>query len=120
MKKLVSVMMAIALLGFSTLTFGAEAKYKISIARFGLYPEKEPTSYCVGFSITFLNGHATYQDTIVSLEEARGKTEEEIVDLAYEKIREGIEGQITSLQDKSKLLGKDFIPAAKVIKPIVP
>ena len=51
---------------------------EIKIARYELYPTDEPTSFCVGFQVS-VNSRSMYQDTQVSLENAKDKTEDEIV-----------------------------------------
>ena len=90
--------------------------YEIKIVRFGLYPAEEPTSYCVGFSGQTAAGRSIYQDTQVALEEARDKTEEEIVALAWEKVKDGFTAWMEDLAAKSSLLNKEWDPKTKKVK----
>jgi len=80
--------------------------YKVTIARFELYPREEPTCYCVGFSGSTPTGQPHYQDTQVPLEEAKGKSEEEIVALAWEKLKDGFTARMEALAAKSPLQGR--------------
>jgi len=82
---------------------------EIKIAKFELYPQEEPTSYAVGFSID-VNWRAFYRDTTVSLEESKDKTDEEIVAIWYEKLKEWIESEIERLGKKSPLVWQSFTP----------
>jgi hypothetical protein len=80
--------------------------YEVKIARFGLYPAEEPTCYCVGFSGSTATSDPHYQDTQVPLEEAKGKSEEEIVTLAWEKLKDGFTARMETLAAKSPLQGQ--------------
>jgi hypothetical protein len=80
--------------------------YQIRIARLELYPREDPTCYCVGFSGSTAIGDPHYQDTQVPLEEAKGKTEEEIVALAWEKLKAGFTARMDTLAAKSPLQGQ--------------
>jgi hypothetical protein len=80
--------------------------YEVKIARFELYPKEEPTCYCVGFSGSAPTGDPYYQDTQVPLEEAKGKTEEEIAAMAWEKLKDGFTSRMDILAAKSPLQGK--------------
>ncbi|RJR48285.1 MAG: DUF4102 domain-containing protein [Deltaproteobacteria bacterium] len=83
---------------------------EMKIARYELYPAGTPTGYCVGFSIT-ANGRCFYRDTLVSLQEAREKADEEIVSLAYERLRQGIDAEAARLGAQSPLLIQVWSPA---------
>jgi len=80
--------------------------YKVTIARFELYPREEPTCYCVGFSGSTLAGRSFYQDTQVPLEEAAGITEEEIVALAWGKLKDNFILRMEDIASKPIVLGQ--------------
>ena len=82
---------------------------QIKIAKFNLHPADEPTGYAVGFGVK-VKSRDFYRDTVVPLEQCTDKTEDEIVDLAYEQLRDGIESQVTILEAKSDLVGKNYTP----------
>lgn len=90
--------------------------YEIKIARFELFPADAPDCYCVGFAGTAANGRSHYQDTQVTLQEAQGKTDEEITALAWEKVKDGFAPVMESLAVKSALLGKVWDPELKIVK----
>jgi len=81
----------------------------IKVVRYDLYPEEEPTCYCVGFSVT-CNNQTMYRDTQVPLEDASGKTETEVAQLAYASLRDSIDTWAASASEKSGLLGQTFVP----------
>lgn len=82
---------------------------QIIISRFGLYPNDLPEGYCVGFSVT-CNGYSMYTDTIVPLNEAQNKTNEQIVDIAYNIVKNNINGFLTTSENKQTLVGQTFSP----------
>jgi len=85
---------------------------KFKIAKFNLYPADEPTSMAVGFSFKH-KGRQAYQDTTIPLADCEGLTEEQIADLAFEKLRGGIEAQAAIFETKGEILGADYTPKAK-------
>jgi hypothetical protein len=82
---------------------------EIKIARYELYPADEPICYCVGFAVT-VNGRSFYRDTQVPLDQVTGKSEEEIVTLAYDQLQGDITMQIAALEAKPPILGKIWEP----------
>ena len=88
---------------------------QIKIAKFQLYPADEPTGYAVGFGVK-VKGRDFYRDTIVPLDQCTDKTEDQILDLAYEQLRDGIESQVTAMEVKSDLIGKSYTPP-EVVEP---
>jgi len=82
---------------------------EIKIARYELYPTDEPTSFCVGFQVS-VNSRSMYQDTQVSLENAKDKTEDEIVSIAFVQIEESISAWIENAKSKPSVLGTTFTP----------
>ena len=85
--------------------------YDLKVARFGLYPAEEPSSFAVGFSATALNGRSVYRDTTVSLEAAEGLSDDEIVNLAWIQLGPGIEQEMEAQGAKSALIGQVFEPS---------
>jgi len=83
---------------------------EVKIARFELYPEDDPTGYAVGFHITLKNGRSFYVDTIVSLENAQGKSDNEIAALAWATLEEIIDANVKRLNRKSSLIGNKWRP----------
>jgi hypothetical protein len=88
-------------------------EYKIQ--RYELYPPDESTSFVVGFKISdkLNNNRSGYIEALVSLEEASGKTSNEICQLAYNKIKTEIDNLVNDLVSKrNNLIGYTFIPNA--------
>lgn len=83
---------------------------QIQIAKFELYPTNEPIGYAVGFNVTTGNNRQFYRDTVVSLESAQGKSDEEIVGLGWQDLQVGIEAEVIRLEAKSNLLGNTWTP----------
>ena len=77
---------------------------EVKVVRFDLYPQEEPTGYAVGFSFS-ANNRSGYTDTLVTLDEAKDKSQEEIVSIALSKVKTGINTQLTSFESKSPVLG---------------
>ena len=77
---------------------------EVKVAKFMLYPQDEPIGYAVGFSFS-ANDRSGYTDTVVILDEAKDKTQEEIMELALNKVKSGINSQLTSFESKSPMLG---------------
>ena len=85
--------------------------YELKVARFGLYPADEPSSYVVGFSATAANGRSVYRDTTVSLKDAEGLSDDEIVNLAWIQLGPGIEQEMEVQGAKSPLVGQTWEPS---------
>ena len=83
---------------------------QITIAKFHLYPEEAPNSYAVGFNVTASNGRSFYTDTIIPLTETQGKTDDQIVSMAYEHLQQGITDRVTTLEQRSPILGTGWTP----------
>ena len=81
---------------------------QVKIAKFNLYPRDEPTGYAVGFSVELDNGRSFYRDTVVSLEDATGLSDDEIVQLGYAALKEGIKSTAETQGAKSPLLGQSL------------
>jgi len=87
--------------------------YDRKVARFGLYPAEEPSSYAVGFSATATNGRSVYRDTTISLKDAEGLSDDEIVTLAWIQLGPGIEQEMEVLGAKSVLVGQAWEPSVE-------
>jgi hypothetical protein len=83
----------------------------ITITRYELYPKGEPTCYVVGFVVSCPTGQKTmYRDTQVPLDQAQGKTEQEIAQIAYSSLKESVDAWVCTEMAKPKILGSTFIP----------
>ena len=81
---------------------------KITVARFEKYPPEEPTGWAVGFLVELENGRSFYIDTTVGFDEAN--TDEEVLNAAWEKLRESVNSQVQALSSKPPILGRQFTP----------
>lgn len=71
---------------------------QLKVIKYRLYPKESPTGYAVGFNIKLINGRSFYAHTIVNLEDLEeGKTDEEIIQMAYEQLEEHIADRVGSL-----------------------
>ena len=86
-----------------------ENEPSIKVARFELYPAEEPTVYCVGFAETY-RSRVKYADTQISLEEAAGKSDEEIVNVAWTALESQFAAWRDQLANRSPLIGSLFVP----------
>jgi hypothetical protein len=85
----------------------------ITITRYELYPKGEPTCYVVGFVVSCPSGQKTmYRDTQVPLDQAQGKTEQEIAQIAYSSLKESVDAWVCTEMAKPKILGSTFIPSS--------
>lgn len=87
-----------------------DPSYNVTVAKFNLYPREDPTGFAVGFNISLDNGRSFYLDTVVSLKDAKGKDDEEIVELGWSKLEDNIMSRIQDLGEKSPMLGKEWTP----------
>lgn len=79
----------------------------LKVAEFRLWPNDELTHYQVGFSYT-TNGRNGYNDITIPRDELMGKTDEEIVQLAYERLKTIIEENMVKFESRSPLLGSEI------------
>lgn len=84
--------------------------FTVTIARFDLYPQEEPWGYCVGFNVSLSNGRSFYRDTVVPLEKASNKTDEEIVQEAWNMLEADILAEVDRLKSKSPVVGQVWAP----------
>lgn len=71
---------------------------QLKVIKYRLYPEDNPTGYAVGFNIRLINGRSFYAHTIVNLEDLEeGRTDEEIIQIAYEQLKEHISDRVATL-----------------------
>lgn len=87
----------------------------VTIAKFELYPETDPTGYAVGFNITLDNGRSFYRDTVVVLgEAAKTSDDEEIIAIGWDQLFNDIIDEKNRLEGKSQLLGNVWVPLDKI------
>jgi len=71
---------------------------QLKVIKYRLYPEENPTGYAVGFNVRLINGRSFYAHTIVDLDDLEeGKTDEEIIQIAYEQLKEHIANRVGEL-----------------------
>ena len=81
--------------------------YKVT--RYEWYPSEEPTGICVGFTATCSpNGRANYWDTVVASGETDGKTQDEIVGLAWDALSGTCVPWGEANESKSALIGTTY------------
>ena len=80
---------------------------KIRTVKFRLYPDDIPTGYAVGFQAT-VNGRTFYRDTLISLEESNELSDEEIISLAWKKIKDSMITEKERIENIPVVLGKEF------------
>ena len=84
---------------------------EIKIAKFELYPKEEPTGYAVGFNVTTTNGRSFYSDIPVLFDEiSTDSTDEEIIQIGYDKLKDGITSRVQQLEAKGNIIGSTFSP----------
>jgi len=79
---------------------------QVKIVKFKLYPEDDPTGYVVGLSVELDNGRSFYRDSLVNLKDSKGKTDEEIAQIAYADLKKGIETTAEVEGAKSSIIGE--------------
>ena len=84
---------------------------KIKLAKFQLYPASIPNGYAVGFNIATINNRQFYRDVLVSFEEAKDKTDEEIMEVAWGMMKTDIVKEVERLEEINPLLGKEWEPS---------
>jgi len=86
--------------------------FTIKVARFDVqYPEIEPDSFVVGFTVTSdINGRSMYSDTRIYYPDANGKTEQEIVSMAWERVGPTFEAFVSTVNGKAPIVGSIFVP----------
>lgn len=71
---------------------------KLKVIKYRLYPELNPTDYAVGFNVQTSNGRSFYAHTLVNLDSLdENKTDEEIVELAYQQLEDHISARAAEL-----------------------
>jgi hypothetical protein len=81
--------------------------------RLELYPNESPTCYVVGFSITHkVNKKNIYYDTQIPLDDANGKTSDEIAHLGWDKLKNTITDWCKSVINITHNPNSSFIPIA--------
>lgn len=85
----------------------------IRITRFELYPSTEPQGYVVGFTCDH-HASSRYFDTLVSMADASGKTDEEIAALAWDVLKSQYDAWFCECRCKSPLIGSTWTPPGMV------
>ena len=87
----------------------ADCYTTVKVTRYEWYPKDAPTGVCVGFTATCTpNGRAQYWDTLVASSSASGKTDQEVVTLAYNSLSGTIVPWSDTEMHESALIGETF------------
>ena len=87
----------------------SECQVDYLVTRYEWYPKDNPTGVCVGFTAKCTpNGRAQYWDTIVASSSASGKTDQEVVTLAYNSLSGTIVPWSESEMHQSALIGETY------------
>jgi len=87
----------------------ADCYTTVKVTRYEWYPSDAPTGVCVGFTATCTpNCRAQYWDTIVASSSASGKTDQEVVTLAYNSLSGTIVPWSESEMHQSALIGETY------------
>ena len=79
------------------------------VTRYGCYPKDNPTGVCVGFTAKCTpNGRANYWDTIVASSSASGKTDTEVVGLAWDTLSGTLVPWGETEMHESALIGETY------------
>ena len=71
---------------------------------------KNNSSFVVGFNLTDENENAAYVESILDIDDIENKTQEEVCQLAYEKIKEKIKRiELDFIEKNESILGKVFV-----------
>jgi hypothetical protein len=80
---------------------------KFTVVRYEGYPN-EPSKLVVGFRLQNIrNGKTEYLTTILSTEDIDGKSESEILDVAYGKLKHQVDA---FKKNPSSVIGKEYVP----------
>ena len=87
----------------------ADCYTTVKVTRYEWYPSNAPTGVCVGFTATCTpNGRAQYWDTLVASSSSSGKTEQEVVTLAYNSLSGTIVPWSDAEMHESSLIGETY------------
>lgn len=81
---------------------------EIVVSKFCLEPEEEPRGYRVGFTVIPQNNREFYRDALVRFDDPEERAEEEVVNDAWERLKERIERRVEALEQEPDVLGKRF------------
>jgi hypothetical protein len=79
-----------------------------TITRFEAIPFGNPQNYAVGFTIRAENGREAYLEGLVPLSDAAGKVDQQIAEIAYNKVKSDAERFIAEVRGQSALVGQVF------------
>ena len=82
---------------------------KIIIAKYEEYPYENPTGLAVGFKIA-VNDRKFYIDTLIDNDRVTDKSEDEVLSIAWEELKEQIEVKVEELLQLSPLVGQTWNP----------
>ncbi len=82
---------------------------KIVIAKYEEYPYENPIGLAVGFKIV-VNDRQFYIDTLIDSDKAIDKSEDEVLSIAWEELKDQIEVKAEELLQLSPLVGQTWSP----------
>lgn len=82
---------------------------KIRIAKFELYPPELPKGYAIGFDVT-VNGRSFYRDALLAFEEIGSITNEEMTNMAWERLKDNILAEAERLSQMPALINGEWTP----------
>ena len=80
-----------------------------TVSRYGWYPADTPTGVCVGFTAKCTpNERSNYWDTIIASSSASGKTDQEVITLAWNTLSGSLIPWAESEMEKTALIGEVY------------
>jgi hypothetical protein len=80
---------------------------KVKVIRFDLYPKNDANSYVISFEVTLDNNKILYKTTRLTFDDVGYKNEDEIVQLAWNNIKDNIVEE-NKIKNKSNILNITF------------
>jgi len=82
---------------------------EIRLRKFSPYPKENSIGYAVGFSTNFA-GSDIYKDTVVDYKDTIDKSKEEIVQIAWDRLKDDILTKVITMDDTYPKLGDAWEP----------
>jgi hypothetical protein len=81
----------------------------VLVARYDQYPQENPNSYAVGFTITCnANGASVYRDACIPFSVSMGKTDVEVIALAWNAVKDGVTTWLQTVMHQKPVVGRVF------------
>lgn len=87
----------------------------IKVGKFEKFPLDVPVGYSIGFAVDITNAQGVvlggfYRETIVPIADCAGKTDEEILVLAWDYMKHAVRAQRDAIKARHPLVGTIFNP----------